>query len=241
MENLLISQNTQKRTRMHRGKHRNVSHRAYDHMTETQLQSSIIELATLLGWLSYHTHDSRHSAKGFPDLCLAHPRTGRLIFAELKSAKENLTEAQEKWRDALEPNGHEYYLWRPSHWESEEILQTIKPMTKDEELTGRLDKICECGDSQHRPESWCAGCEKCVDCCECEEFFPQSQVENQPMSCKHKFERKEKRGLCWLLECSWCGEQNIFHYASSINRYVVLGRSVGGEYAWKSLGAPDND
>ena len=112
---------------MHRGKHRNVSHRAYYHMTETQLQSSIIELATLLGWLSYHTHDSRHSAKGFPDLCLAHPRTGRLIFAELKSSKGKLTDEQIAWRDALSQGPAEHYVWRPSDWESEEILLRLSP------------------------------------------------------------------------------------------------------------------
>ena len=51
-------------------------------MTETQLQSAIIELARLTGWLVYHTHDSRHSAKGFPDLCMVRCEEGGLRRAE---------------------------------------------------------------------------------------------------------------------------------------------------------------
>ena len=38
--------------------------------TEDQWQSAVIEYARLMGWLVYHTHDSRHSEKGFPDLVL---------------------------------------------------------------------------------------------------------------------------------------------------------------------------
>lgn len=33
-------------------------------MTEAQFQSAIITLATRLGWMHYHTHDSRRSPAG---------------------------------------------------------------------------------------------------------------------------------------------------------------------------------
>jgi hypothetical protein len=69
-------------------------------MTEAQLQRTIVEAAQLLGWLVYHTYDSRRSHKGFPDLVLA--REGRVIFAELKTAKGKVTGDQEQWLKRLQ-------------------------------------------------------------------------------------------------------------------------------------------
>lgn len=84
-------------------------------MTEAQLQDAVIELARMLGWLVYHTHDSRHSAAGFPDLVLV--RRVRLIFAELKSATGVMSPDQKVWRDALlETTTNEVYVWEPSRW-----------------------------------------------------------------------------------------------------------------------------
>jgi hypothetical protein len=43
------------------------------------------KVAQECGWMVYHTYDSRHSPKGFPDLiCL---KDGRMIVAELKMKK----------------------------------------------------------------------------------------------------------------------------------------------------------
>src|SRR5690606_18787452 len=77
-------------------------------MTEAQLQTAILGtpkrpgLAPLLGWLGYHTYRSTRSPEGFPDLCLVHPKAGRLVFAELKRQKRsNPTPAQVEWLEAL--------------------------------------------------------------------------------------------------------------------------------------------
>ena len=45
-------------------------------------QPQVVKLAKLCGWRPYHTHDSRRSAAGFPDLILI--KDGWLIAAELK-------------------------------------------------------------------------------------------------------------------------------------------------------------
>ncbi len=37
---------------------------------EKPFQAQVVELARLSGWLTYHTHDSRRSQSGFPDLVL---------------------------------------------------------------------------------------------------------------------------------------------------------------------------
>lgn len=68
----------------------------------------------------YHTHDSRKSRVGFPDLTLV--RGSRLIFAELKGDTEygrrGPTLGQRQWLAALEavPNV-EVHLWRPQDFD----------------------------------------------------------------------------------------------------------------------------
>jgi hypothetical protein len=94
--------------------------------TEAQFQTAVIEFARLSGWRVYHTHDSRHSEPGFPDLTMV--RNGCLIFAELKADKGRLSPAQREWLADLETVAGwpavEVYTWRPSQWsEIEEALR----------------------------------------------------------------------------------------------------------------------
>lgn len=53
-------------------------------LTEKDFQQLIIDTARALGWLVYHTHDSRRSAPGFPDLILLRPP--ELVVVEVKPA-----------------------------------------------------------------------------------------------------------------------------------------------------------
>jgi hypothetical protein len=108
---------------------------ALPQMTETELLGSIRTLATLTGWLSYHTHDSRHSEPGFPDLVLASTRQGRLIIAELKDATRKATDEQRKWLATLSAIGIETALWRPAQWHD----GTIQRALKGERLTPYTD------------------------------------------------------------------------------------------------------
>ena len=100
-------------------------------MSERQLSDAVAELARHLGWLAYHTHDSRHSAAGFPDWVLCHPVHQRLIFVELKSAKGKTTAAQEEWLAALDALAFldeppEVYVWRPEDWTSGRIEALLR-------------------------------------------------------------------------------------------------------------------
>ena len=90
-------------------------------LSEAEFQRTVIELARLHRWLPYHTHDSRRSNRGFPDLVLV--RDGRLIFAELKTAKGQTSPDQRLWLAELGKAHPDVYLWRPGDWrEIEEIL-----------------------------------------------------------------------------------------------------------------------
>lgn len=96
-------------------------------ITERQLQDAVLELAQTLGWLTYHTFDSRRSAAGFPDLTLVRDR---LVMAELKSDTGRVSVPQATWLDSLVAVGVEAYLWKPRDWTNgniERVLRYRKP------------------------------------------------------------------------------------------------------------------
>ncbi len=86
-------------------------------MSERQLQDAVVEMARWRGWLVYHTHDSRRSEPGFPDLILLRGR--RMMAVELKSATGALTVAQIQWLQGFAKVADsvvEVETWRPKHW-----------------------------------------------------------------------------------------------------------------------------
>jgi hypothetical protein len=112
---------------------------------EAAFQAQVIEAAASLGWgLIYHTHDSRRSQKGFPDLVMV--RGTRLLFVELKRVGEKPRVEQVAWLEGLEqvaaalrdlvrllavdPRAEwmrqpsvEVYVWHPDQWaEIREVL-----------------------------------------------------------------------------------------------------------------------
>lgn len=102
-------------------------------ISEKTFQQQIVTLAKVTGWMVYHTYDSRKSEPGFPDLVMV--KDGRLIFAEVKTEKGKLTEAQGKWATALMKvretitirifgSNVGYFIWKPSNWE--EIVECLK-------------------------------------------------------------------------------------------------------------------
>jgi hypothetical protein len=95
-------------------------------LTEAQLQAAVIDTAHVFGWRVAHFRPAKTSrgwrtavaadGKGFPDLVLVHPGTGRLLFSELKSYRGKPTAEQEQWLIALERTDAEVYVWTPSDW-----------------------------------------------------------------------------------------------------------------------------
>ena len=86
-----------------------------ERVKESDFQAAVIDLAEWQGWRVYHTHDSRGSQPGFPDLTMVRPP--QLIFAELKIGNANTTHTQDKWLNDLgDVPGILVFLWRPSDW-----------------------------------------------------------------------------------------------------------------------------
>lgn len=97
----------------------------YDEVTEKQFQNTVQQLAQLKGWSYYHTHDSRRSQPGYPDLTLWHTTQGRIIFAELKTMKGRLTQDQRRVLNELRLTGvAEVYVWRPNQL-ADDIPETL--------------------------------------------------------------------------------------------------------------------
>lgn len=109
-------------------------------MLEGALQANIMATLKLFGWRAYHTHDSRRSDPGFPDVCAVRARDGRLLFAELKRQKPKPTIPQQQWLDDLREVtvcqawrgadgatcAPEVHLFRPSHWLSGEVERVLR-------------------------------------------------------------------------------------------------------------------
>ncbi len=78
-------------------------------MSESDLQTAIVDLAHLYGWRIAHFRPAQTKygwrtpvsadGKGFPDLCLV--KGGKLIFWEVKSGYSPLREEQDEWLKRL--------------------------------------------------------------------------------------------------------------------------------------------
>ena len=96
---------------------------ALDLILEKDFQATVIEKARACGWMVFWTWHSVHSPKGEPDLRLVRPP--RVIFAELKTMKGQMTPDQREARDLLiDCPGVEWYLFRPNDWDQiDEVLE----------------------------------------------------------------------------------------------------------------------
>jgi hypothetical protein len=83
-------------------------------VNEKQFQQTVVTYAKYAGWdLVYHTHDSRRSEAGFPDLVMVRAADKRVIYRELKTETGKLTRAQKAWIDTLQAAGADADVWRP--------------------------------------------------------------------------------------------------------------------------------
>lgn len=99
---------------------------ALDAMLEKPFQDGVIKLAKYHGYtLIYHTHDSRRSAPGFPDLVMINPVSGRVLFRELKRNKGRVTGEQQAWLDGLVTVGLDAGVWRPNDLDDGTILREL--------------------------------------------------------------------------------------------------------------------
>ncbi len=96
-------------------------------MSEKQWQESVVAEAWSLGADQvYHTHDSRHSPAGFPDLIILMGR--RMIVVELKKVGGVLSAEQYFCLIAFIKVGAEVYLWDPR--DGDEVTRVLQNKLK---------------------------------------------------------------------------------------------------------------
>jgi len=114
----------------------------WDAMSETTFLTQTLRESAQLGWLCHHIFEqgkrikcpnchqdiggktyARRTDKGFPDLMLVHPKSGRTLWAELKSEKGKVSANQKVWLNALALQNEEVYLWYPH--DTDVIVDTL--------------------------------------------------------------------------------------------------------------------
>ncbi len=87
------------------------------------MQTGILEVARILGYRVHHARPAMtgkgwrtplQGDKGFVDLVLA--GRGRVLFRELKVAKNRLSEEQAGWIAALDEAGADVGVWTDEDW-----------------------------------------------------------------------------------------------------------------------------
>lgn len=96
-------------------------------MSEAALQECVRKLCRMLRVPMYHTHDSRRSEAGWPDIaCVV---GDELLLRELKTAKGRLTPPQLQWQSWLgQVTRVSVGVWRPSDWLDATIERTLRGM-----------------------------------------------------------------------------------------------------------------
>lgn len=97
-------------------------------MREAVLLQRCRELARLLGVLTYHTHDSRRSEAGYPDLHLL--GAGVDAYRELKTQRGRITSDQHTYLDRLAACGHDVAVWRPADLLDGRIEREIRALAQ---------------------------------------------------------------------------------------------------------------
>jgi len=99
-------------------------------MGEAELLAAVRQTCRTLGLLCYHTHDSRRSERGFPDLVIVGAE--RVIYRELKSARGRVRPEQRAWLDALTAAGQDADVWRPGDLYSGRIIRELVALRRRE-------------------------------------------------------------------------------------------------------------
>ncbi len=100
-------------------------------MSEATLQARVVDLARELGYLAYHTHDSRRSQPGYPDLHLVSLRRGRSLMRELKTQTGRTSPDQKTWIAALHSAGVDVGIWRPMDLLDGTVLEHLTASPKE--------------------------------------------------------------------------------------------------------------
>src|SRR6185437_6320236 len=119
------------------------------------LDARIRRLCEDLGLLRYHTHDSRRSPAGYPDLTIVGPRG--VLFRELKTQRGKISAEQQRWLDALTAAGQNAAVWRPASLLSGAIAAELTAISAWRVRRGTRC-VCDAYGSCPKGCPWCPVC-----------------------------------------------------------------------------------
>lgn len=94
-----------------------------DEISEAKLQKLVEQYCRDKGLLFYHTHDSRRSVAGYPDLTII--SASGVLFVELKSETGRLSRSQRAWIDAAIATKTPVRVWHPAQWRDGTIITEL--------------------------------------------------------------------------------------------------------------------
>lgn len=83
-------------------------------LSEKAFQRAVEDVCRVHGYETFHTHDSRRSRAGYPDLTII--GHGRIFHRELKLTTGRVSADQAAVIDLINRNGGDAQVWRPSMW-----------------------------------------------------------------------------------------------------------------------------
>lgn len=104
-----------------------MNERSQAEVTEAQFQRLVVDTAKMLGLRVYHTHDSRRSEPGFPDLVIV--GSHGVLFRELKTQKGRVRPEQQYWLAILHAAGCNAAIWRPQDFPLR-VMHELKELGK---------------------------------------------------------------------------------------------------------------
>lgn len=109
-------------------------------MTHDEYLAACANLASVFGWKVAHFPKSKvgvknrwvtsvaYDGKGWPDLFLVHPKSGRSLAREIKVGRDKPSDEQAAWIEWLRAAGVDAGVWRPSDWDRIRLeLDTKRP------------------------------------------------------------------------------------------------------------------
>lgn len=97
-------------------------------MTRNRTEDSVLgqmrQVFEAMGFLTYHTYDSRRCPPGFPDLWVL--GFGKLLVLELKAGRNTTTTEQGRWLTELRTSGIDARVYHVSQWPSRDIVKELQ-------------------------------------------------------------------------------------------------------------------
>lgn len=101
---------------------------------EDTILGQIRQASELIGYLTFHVHDSRRCPPGFPDLWIL--GFGKLIVLELKAGRNTTTKDQDRWLAELRAAGVDARVYHVAEWRGRKLVDELNDAARHWKCSG---------------------------------------------------------------------------------------------------------